>query len=67
MYFFPVEEDPIKTVKIKCGENGCNGILICEHFRDDFSPRVHTNCTECNRFVSVKLKYIDDDRIIKED
>lgn len=60
-------EEKQEKIVITCDENGCDGVF--ELFRDsgDFSPRVHSHCLKCNRFMSVKLSRIDEERIISRE
>ena len=55
--------EKLEKILVSCGENGCDGTFTLMRFPDDFSPRVHDSCSKCNRFMSVKLHRIEDNRI----
>lgn len=66
--FFPEQEtEMFEKIKVSCGEGKCKGFFTLNRWRDDYSPRVHGECSQCNRFMSVKLRYIDDSRIISRE
>lgn len=68
MYFFEREEEKmIEQITVTCNENDCSGVFVVNRYRDDFSPRVHNNCSECGRFMSVKLHHIEQSRIINRE
>lgn len=60
-------EEKRERIIVTCAENDCDGTFELIRYSDDFSPRVHDNCSKCNRFMSVKLSYIDDERIISRE
>lgn len=65
MYIFPIEEErKIRLTKVKCINKECEGIHISKTDLTDWSPRIESNCSVCNAFMSVKLSSIDEDRII---
>lgn len=68
-HYYELINDEMKREKIlvACNENDCDGNFKLLRYRDDFSPRVHDNCSKCGRFMSVKLSSIDENRIISRE
>lgn len=56
--------EKLEKIVIACNDNACDGEFVLIRYPDDFSPRVHDNCSKCKRFMSVKLSNIDISRII---
>lgn len=67
MFIFEQEEHLIEKILVSCNENNCDGVFTLNRYKDDFSPRVHSECSKCSRFISVKLSRIDDSRIISRE
>ena len=67
MFIFEQEEELIEKITVSCNENNCDGIFTLNRYREDFSPRVHDECSKCKRFMSVKLSGLDESRIISRE
>lgn len=68
MFIFEQEEESfIEKIKVSCNENNCDGTFTLNRYKDDFSPRVHDECSNCKRFMSVKLSYLDESRIVSRE
>lgn len=67
MYIFDKEENMVEKITVACNENKCNGTFTLNRYRDDFSPRVHDECSKCKRFMSVKLSSINESRIVNRE
>ena len=61
------EEMKREKILVSCNENDCEGTFETIRHSDDFSPRIHNNCSKCERFMSVKLSSIDENRIISRE
>lgn len=61
-----IDEDSLmlRQVKIKCIENECGGVITHVSVLTDPSPRVHSKCSKCGKFISDKISNIATDRII---
>lgn len=67
MFIFEQEPELIEKITVACAENDCSGVFTLNRYRDDLSPRVHGECSICNRFMSVKLRHIEESRILKRE
>ncbi len=67
MFMFQEQEETTERITVLCNENDCDGVFILNRDRGDFSPRVHDECSKCKRFMSVKLRCIEESRILKRE
>lgn len=61
------ERESRRKIIISCNEDNCNGVFTHASWLSDHSPRIEEKCSECERFISVKLHNIDESRIVSRE
>lgn len=67
MFYFETVEEKRERILVRCNNANCKGFYTLIRQTDDFSPRVHSDCSECNGFMSVKLSQVEENRIISRE
>jgi len=63
--WIPMDEtESYRIVVVACNNEGCNGKITHESWLGDFSPRLDDECPKCKKYYCVKLKSIEEERII---